>query len=396
MLFDYSHLKEFLCMHTNNVGDPNAKSNCQMNTRWIERNVLDYYASLWNIDWPHVGFAESDKESYWGYCLTMGSTEGNMYGLWTARDYLSGKELEIDVPLESKPDDPEACAMIQAEPVAPTNENALVPVAFYSEDSHYSLPKTMALEQIKTFYQLGIKKYPRECPLPGSQGIWPHEVPATDGPFGPGTVDIEKLKGAYDDVQKAGEAIMSEVTKQPGGLYSTFEVRYDDGTKRIVQRLKVWVHVDGTLGASFMNFLEMAHKHGKTDKVGPVFDFRLPSVCSITTSGHKWMGSPWPCGIFMTRSKLVLKPPSVPDYIGSPDTTFAGSRSGFSPLILWHYISTHSYDDQVEALLRCFDYLQYISDELHKIESKHGDLKIETTPLALTIRFKKPNSRIIE
>ena len=181
-------------MHTNNVGDPNAKSNCQMNTRWIERNVLDYYASLWNIDWPHVGFAESDKESYWGYCLTMGSTEGNMYDLWTARDYLSGKELEIDVPLESKPDDPEACAMIQAEPVAPTNENALVPVAFYSEDSHYSLPKTMALEQIKTFYQLGIKKYPRECPLPGSQGIWPHEVPATDGPFGPGTVDIEKLK----------------------------------------------------------------------------------------------------------------------------------------------------------------------------------------------------------
>ena len=144
-----------------------------------------------------------------------------------------------------------------------------------------------------------------------------------------------------------------------------------------------------------MNFLEMAHKHGETDKVGPVFDFRLPFVCSITTSDHKWMCSPWPCGVFMTRSKLVLKPLSIPDYVGYPDTTFAGSRSALSPLILWNYISTHPYDDQVKAVLRCFDYLQYISDELHKMESEPGELKIETTPLALTIRFKKPNPQII-
>ena len=417
---EYGHLKDFMYMHTNNVGDPYAESNCQTNTRWIERNVLDYYASLWNIDWPHVGLTESGKETYWGYCLTMGSTEGNMYGLWTARDYVSGKDLAIDVPLDSNPDYITECAMIQAGPVAPTNMNALEPVIFYSEDAHYSLPKTVALEQIKTFYQVGSEKYPDECPLPGYQGNWPCEVPSTDGPFGPGTVDSEKLtalvsfftgkghpaivvfnygstfKGAYDDVEKTGEAIMKEVAKQPGGLYNTFEVNYDDGTKETFQRLKVWVHVDGALGASFMNFLEMAHIHGMTDKVGPVFDFRLPFVCSITTSGHKWMGSPWPCGVFMTRSKLVLKPPSIPDYVGSPDTTFAGSRSALSPLILWNYISTHPYDDQVKAVLRCFDYLQYISDELHKLESEHGDLKIEITPLALTIRFKKPNHRIIE
>ena len=416
--FNYSHLAEFLRIHTNNVGDPYAESNCQTNTRWIERNVLDYYASLWNIDWPgpHKDMKDN-KEAYWGYCLTMGSTEGNMYGLWTARDYVSGKDLAIDVSLEPSPKG-DTCAMIQATPIHPSNNNALEPVIFYSEDAHYSLPKTVALEQIKTFYQVGSEKYPDECPLPGYQG-WPYEVPSTDGPFGPGTVDSEKLKalvtfftgkghtaivvfnygstfkGAYDDVEKAGEAIMKEVAQQPGGLYNTFEVNYDDGTKETFQRLKVWVHVDGALGASFMNFLEMAHKHGETDKVGPVFDFRLPFVCSITTSGHKWMGSPWACGVFMTRRKLVLKPPSIPNYVGSPDTTFAGSRNAFSPLILWNYISNHSYDDQVKAVLKCFDDLQYISDELHKMESVPGELKIETTPLALTIRFKRPNDQII-
>ena len=418
--FDYSHLKDFLSIHTNNVGDPFYESNLQTNTRWIERNVLDYYASLWNIDWPHVPrgekYTEEDKEAYWGYCLTMGSTEGNMYGLWTARDYVSGKELELDERCDT-------CTMVQATPVHPANQNALEPVIFYSVDAHYSLPKTVALEQIKTFYQVGTEKYPDECPLSGYID-WPSEVPSTGGPHWPGTVDIEKLKtlvafftgkghtaivvlnygstfkGAYDDVEKAGIAIRDEIMAQSDSLENVFEVCYDDDTRRYVRRLKVWVHVDGALGASFMNFLEMANKHGKTKiEAGPVYDFRLPFVCSITTSGHKWMGCPWPCGVFMTRSNFVLKPPSIPNYIGSPDTTFAGSRNAFSPLVLWNYISTHSYDKEVEAVLRCFDYLQYISDELHKIAEEKNldpkDLRIHITPLALTIRFKEVKTEII-
>ncbi|MFD2284413.1 hypothetical protein ACFSUJ_34900 [Streptomyces lusitanus] len=50
-------------------------------------------------------------------------------------------------------------------------------------------------------------------------------------------------------------------------------------------------------------------------------------------SGHKWPGAPWPCGIYMTKVKYQISPPSQPEYIGAPDTTFAGSRNGFSPLI---------------------------------------------------------------
>ena len=57
----------------------------------MEHNVLDYFASLWNAKWPHD---PSDPESYWGYVLTMGSTEGNMHAMWSARDYLSGKYIQ--------------------------------------------------------------------------------------------------------------------------------------------------------------------------------------------------------------------------------------------------------------------------------------------------------------
>ena len=61
--------------------------------KWMERNVLDHYASLWNAKWPHD---ITDPDTYWGYILTMGSSEGNIYGLWNARDYLEGKLMLTD------------------------------------------------------------------------------------------------------------------------------------------------------------------------------------------------------------------------------------------------------------------------------------------------------------
>ena len=68
-----------------------------------------------------------------------------------------------------------------------------------------------------------------------------------------------------------------------------FERRfYDpDEPSSFVVRKGFWFHVDGTLSAAYMPFLEMAHKNGLTAiKPGPVFDFRLDFVMSIVTSGH--------------------------------------------------------------------------------------------------------------
>jgi histidine decarboxylase len=72
---------------SNLAGDPFTTTKPHPHSsKWIERNVLDYFASLWNAKWPHD---PSDPESYWGYVLTMGSTEGNMHALWSARNYLT-------------------------------------------------------------------------------------------------------------------------------------------------------------------------------------------------------------------------------------------------------------------------------------------------------------------
>ena len=75
-LFDYSKLFNFFSYHINNVGDPfGGSSNYRINTLDIEREVIDEFARLFH----------APKDEYWGY-VTNGGTEGNLYGLYKARE----------------------------------------------------------------------------------------------------------------------------------------------------------------------------------------------------------------------------------------------------------------------------------------------------------------------
>ena len=396
---DYSVVSLYLSTHTNSAGDPFLPDGGRT-LKWMERNVLDYYASLWNAKWPH------DPETYWGYILTMGSTEGNLYGLWNARDYLKGKFMTSSQ---------KHCFFVQA----PENPNAYTPIVFYSQDSHYSLIKLMQVLETKTFYEVGTEFYPDDCPLGGD---WPTAVPCegSDDWNGPGSIDISKLcklvdfftakghpaliifnygttfKGAYDDVQKAGEQLMP-ILERNGMKERLVEIK-DRKNGRIIQRRckGYWIHVDGALGASYMSFLHMAfEKNHEATEQAPHFDFRLPFICSIVTSGHKFPGAPWPTGIYMTKTGLQLSPPSYPGVIGSPDSTFAGSRNALSTLIWWTYVSTHSYDKQVKKVLHCLDLVRYAEGKLKQLEKELAkDLWVARSPLALTVRFEMPNNDI--
>jgi histidine decarboxylase len=146
-----------------------------------------------------------------------------------------------------------------------------------------------------------------------------------------------------------------------------------------------------------MPFIEMAHAEGRIDRRGPIFDFRLPFVQSVAMSGHKWIGAPWPCGIYMTKVKYQIRPPDDPAYIvGSPDTTFAGSRNGFSAMILWDFLARHSHAAQVERALETEAMAGYIEARLRELEQRLGvDLWIARTELSLTVRFKAASPALI-
>ena len=73
--FDFSSLKDFLHFPLNNVGDPFMGSTYKVGSREFEREVLEFMATLFR----------APEGNWWGY-VTNGSTEGNLYGLYLARE----------------------------------------------------------------------------------------------------------------------------------------------------------------------------------------------------------------------------------------------------------------------------------------------------------------------
>ena len=434
-------LGRFMHHNINNLGDPFQSGGYKPNTKVVERAVLDYYAALWHAKGPYNA---DDPQSYWGYVLSMGSTEGNMYALWNARDYLSGKALIQPPTGPSGSSGPTGALRYIQAPSEPGNPNAYRPVAFYSEDTHYSFAKAVHVLGVETFGAVGLEQYPGECPLvgPGDQPRdWPAEVPSRCGPSGhpgdgTGEIDIDALavlveffaakghpvfvslnlgstfKGAHDDVRQVCERLLPIFERH--NLIRSEVVHGKDpstGEPLVDLRRRFWIHVDGALGAGYAPFMRMAGADpaafGWTpDTDLPEFDFgiTLPTeefgdldmVSSIAMSGHKWPGAPWPCGIYMTKVKYQISPPSQPEYTGAPDTTFAGSRNGFSPLVLWDHLSRHSYQDQVDRIRRAQELAAYLEQQLRRLEREHGiELWPARTPGAITVRFRKPGPELV-
>ena len=396
----------YTSFHLNNHGDPFVQYH-DFDTKWMERSVLDYYASLWHAKWPHN---PNDPATYWGYVLTMGATEGNLMALYMAREYLSGV-----IPATKPMAMGESSQRYLQADCPKDNSNAFTPLAFYSHESHNSMQKALRLLKIPTFSELGTQKYPGENPLGGP---WPVAVPCTGGDAGPGTIDIDALtklvdfftakghpiivifnygttlKGTYDDVKAAGEALIPILKKN--NMHAR-KVVYDPKQPEqhsVCQGF--WFHVDGALGASYMPFVRMAREHGLiNEEPGPAFDFQLDFVSSIVTSGHKWTGAPYPCGILLLRSGLRALPLTEPEFSGLVETTLAGSRNGLSALLLWMYISTHSYDTQVKMAVHCVELAQYAVKKLKELENEmNQDLWVSRSPASLAVLFRKPCTEV--
>jgi histidine decarboxylase len=412
--FDFKELSDLLTVSINNVGDPFSAGNFTTNTKFFETAVLDYYADLWHAKSPHDPV---DPESYWGYMLSMGSSEGNIFASWYARDYLSGKKLIINEDEEKilkERDIIAPRALTYAHPRKDLkNDHAFSPVAFFSEDTHYSVVKMMLTLKIPRFSDLGRCMYPGECPLEG-YNAWPNNVPSNDD----GEIDINALavlveffaskgypifivanygstfKGAYDDVEQIGKHILPILKKHNLKEREIFYDNTDDFSSDV--RTGYWIHVDAALGGSYMPFLEKAKHQGLRESIGPIFDFRLPFVHSISTSGHKWPGAPWATGLIMTKVKYQVIPPSNPEYIGAGDTTFAGSRNGTSAAIMWDFFAKNSHQDLINQAMQCDKLAEYTEKRLKELSLELGqDLFVARSPLSLTIRFKRPNEAII-
>src|SRR5690606_6022533 len=96
--FDYRELADFLAIPLNNLGDPFQDSTWRVDSRALEREVVRFFAQL----------TRAEDDDWWGY-VTNGGSEGNLYGLYLARElYPSG-------------------------------------IVYFSEETHYSVSKNLHL-----------------------------------------------------------------------------------------------------------------------------------------------------------------------------------------------------------------------------------------------------------
>lgn len=270
--FDCAPLLRFLELPLNNVGDPFAEGTYQVETREFEREVLAFFAQL----------LRAPADDWWGY-VTNGGTEGNLYGLYLARELHPGG------------------------------------MVYFSEHTHYSVAKNL--------HFLGMRHIMIRAQRSGE-------------------IDYDDLRETLKIHRDVPPIIFANI-----GTTMT-EARDDVG--RIVEIMNSmairsrYVHADAALCGAYAPLLDPR----------PAFDF-ADGADSVSISGHKFLGSPMPCGVVLARKHNVSRIARSVDYIGSLDTTISGSRNGFTPLVLWHRLQSLGVDGlrrRAQAALEVADY----------------------------------------
>lgn len=88
---------------------------------------------------------------------------------------------------------------------------------------------------------------------------------------------------------------------------------------------------------------------------------------SVSVSGHKFCGSPLPCGVVVTRRSLKTRLGGSVELLGTHDTTIGGSRSGHAPLILWYALHRYGLDGLRNRVRYARDMAAYTVEQLDHI-----------------------------
>lgn len=140
-----------------------------------------------------------------------------------------------------------------------------------------------------------------------------------------------------------------------------------------------FIHSDAALAGIYTALLEPHHP----------FDF-ADGANSISISGHKFIGAPEPCGVvIMKRSEREAFSRSG-QYIGAPDTTITGSRSGHAPLFIWYAIQKWGMQGFMERVQCGLELAEYTLTEL----TKRGR-QAWRNPNALTVMLPTPAEDIV-
>ena len=300
--FDYSELFDFLRYPINNIGDPYDDSSYLLGTREFEKEALAFFARLYKIP----------ESNFWGH-VTNGGTEGNMHGLFVARELYPNNTL------------------------------------YFSADAHYSINKIARVLHMQSII-----------------------VRSTDT----GSMDLQHLESLLHKRQGKTPIFSLNIgTTMKGGIDSI------DGVIDVLHKHGIrdyHIHCDAALYGMLLPFLEGA----------PVIDFTKP-IDSVAISGHKFIGSPIPCGVSLTKKEYIKEITRPIEYIETLDTTISGSRNAFSPMVLWYAIKKRGYDGFKKEANTCIKNARYLYNRL-----KENTYSAHLNDFSNTVLFDKPPAEI--
>ncbi|MET4139973.1 histidine decarboxylase [Pedobacter sp. UYP1] len=300
--FNYSELAKFLNFPINNLGDPFVASTYNVGTREMEREVLEFFALLFR----------APVNNWWGY-VTNGGSEGNLYGLYLARE------------------------------IHPKG------MVYFSQATHYSVQKNLHLLNM------------------------PNIVIRTQAS---GEIDYDDLRDTIKMNRHMPVIIFANIG-------TTMTEARDDVRKirSILQDLAIqhfYIHADGALSGSYSAFIEPR----------PAFDF-VDGADSIAISGHKFIGSPIPCGVVVVKKNNRDRIARSVSYTGSMDTTITGSRNGHTPLFLWYMIKSLGLEGFKKRALHSLEVAAYAEMKLKEI-----GINAWRNPDSITVNLPEPAAQI--
>lgn len=151
--------------------------------------------------------------------------------------------------------------------------------------------------------------------------------------------------------------------------------------KGILKKLAIqdhYIHCDAALSGTYGAFMEPRLP----------FDFK-DGADSISISGHKFIGSPIPCGVLVTKRSYRDRISKGISYIGSLDTTITGSRNGHSVLFLWYALKRLGVTGLQKRYQHSLSIAQYCKEQLLSL-----GIPAWSNPGAITVVFPKTSDLV--
>ncbi len=223
-------------------------------------------------------------------------------------------------------------------------------MVYYSEDTHYSVSKNLRMLKMPNIM---IRSLPN------------------------GEIDYDDLCETIRIHRQIPPIIMANIG-------TTMKEAVDDVPRihAMLRELAIpvsYIHCDAALDGMILPFVDDA----------PQWDFAT-GIDSLAISGHKFIGSPIPCGIALAKKANVDRIARSIEYVGTLDTTVTGSRNGITPIFLWYAIQRYGRDGFAANARRCQQLAQLAVDHFQQ-----QGVDAWKNEHAVTVVFPRPPAAVL-